>query len=147
MGQKMQQRSRDEVLGPHQLAMAGGFSGVMTTIVMAPGERIKCLLQVGCTLTDSCQFVRNLKAEDKSESEPDICVSSLQPTVILMISVFSQLKLTPGTTHPSQLRRGIREFVFLLPRIIFPELCEGCCELRLVFLSAVRTQNSPSYVW
>ena len=81
------------------------------------------------------------------ESEPDICVSSLQPTVILMISVFSQLKLTPGTTHPSQLRRGIREFVFLLPRIIFPELCEGCCELRLVFLSAVRTQNSPSYVW
>lgn len=46
MGQKMQQRSRAEVLGPHQLAMAGGFSGVMTTIVMAPGERVKCLLQV-----------------------------------------------------------------------------------------------------
>jgi len=46
MGQKMQQRDRGDVLGPHQLAMAGGFSGVMTTIVMAPGERIKCLLQV-----------------------------------------------------------------------------------------------------
>ena len=49
MGQKMQQRGGSEVLGPHQLAMAGGFSGVMTTIVMAPGERIKCLLQVGCS--------------------------------------------------------------------------------------------------
>ena len=57
--------------------MAGGFSGVMTTIVMAPGERIKCLLQVGCTLTDSCQFVRNLKAEDKSESLSQIFESVL----------------------------------------------------------------------
>ena len=46
LGQKMQQRSRGEALAPHQLAMAGGFSGVMTTIAMAPGERIKCLLQV-----------------------------------------------------------------------------------------------------
>jgi len=47
MGKKMQQQGRtDVVLGPHQLAMAGCFSGVMTTIVMAPGERIKCLLQV-----------------------------------------------------------------------------------------------------
>jgi len=46
MGKKLQQRTPDTVLGPHQLAMAGCFSGVMTTIVMAPGERIKCLLQV-----------------------------------------------------------------------------------------------------
>ena len=46
MGKKMQQRTADTVLGPTQLAMAGCFSGVMTTIVMAPGERIKCLLQV-----------------------------------------------------------------------------------------------------
>jgi len=46
MGKKMQQGDKDAVLGPHQLAMAGFFSGVMTTIVMAPGERIKCLLQV-----------------------------------------------------------------------------------------------------
>ena len=46
LGKKMQMGSRDEVLSPAQLAMAGGFSGVMTTIVMAPGERIKCLLQV-----------------------------------------------------------------------------------------------------
>lgn len=29
-----------------QLAIAGGFSGILTTSVMAPGERIKCILQV-----------------------------------------------------------------------------------------------------
>merc|ERR1712083_54571 len=29
-----------------QLAAAGGFSGILTTTIMAPGERIKCLLQV-----------------------------------------------------------------------------------------------------
>ena len=29
-----------------QLAIAGGFSGFLTTSVMAPGERIKCILQV-----------------------------------------------------------------------------------------------------
>ena len=26
--------------------VAGGFSGILTTVIMAPGERIKCLLQI-----------------------------------------------------------------------------------------------------
>ena len=46
IGKKIQQKSPDEALGAHQLAMAGFLSGVMTTVIMAPGERIKCLLQV-----------------------------------------------------------------------------------------------------
>ena len=79
MGQKIQQRDRAEVLGPHQLALAGGFSGVMTTIVMAPGERIKCLLQVGWSDVVRSEVrqteVRSMKAEDKSELH--ICVSWL----------------------------------------------------------------------
>ena len=33
-------------LGLAGLALAGGFSGIGTTIIMAPGERIKCILQV-----------------------------------------------------------------------------------------------------
>ena len=48
IGKNLQQRE-GEVLGPAQLAMAGALSGVMTTIVMAPGERVKCLLQVSLT--------------------------------------------------------------------------------------------------
>ena len=46
IGKKIQQTTPDEALSPGQLAAAGALSGVMTTIVMAPGERIKCLLQV-----------------------------------------------------------------------------------------------------
>ena len=37
---------KDEPLGVLGLAAAGGFSGVLTTTIMAPGERIKCILQV-----------------------------------------------------------------------------------------------------
>lgn len=33
-------------LNAFQLGLAGGFSGILTTAIMAPGERIKCILQV-----------------------------------------------------------------------------------------------------
>lgn len=46
IGKKIQQSSPDEALNPTQLASAGFLSGFMTTVIMAPGERIKCLLQV-----------------------------------------------------------------------------------------------------
>lgn len=46
IGKKLQQTHPDEQLNLAQLAVAGGISGVMTTCIMAPGERIKCLLQV-----------------------------------------------------------------------------------------------------
>ena len=36
----------DHQLSALQLFFAGGISGVMTTVIMTPGERIKCLLQV-----------------------------------------------------------------------------------------------------
>uniref|UniRef100_A0A1B6LK75 Mitochondrial carnitine/acylcarnitine carrier protein n=1 Tax=Graphocephala atropunctata TaxID=36148 RepID=A0A1B6LK75_9HEMI len=46
VGKKLQQSSDEDVLTKPQLFYAGAFSGVFTTIIMAPGERIKCLLQV-----------------------------------------------------------------------------------------------------
>uniref|UniRef100_A0A336M9T3 CSON007573 protein n=1 Tax=Culicoides sonorensis TaxID=179676 RepID=A0A336M9T3_CULSO len=46
LGKRLQQKTPDEQLGPLQLFAAGAFSGVFTSIVMAPGERIKCLLQI-----------------------------------------------------------------------------------------------------
>lgn len=45
-GKRMQQTHPDEALSVAQLCLAGGFSGIWTTVIMAPGERIKCLLQV-----------------------------------------------------------------------------------------------------
>ena len=46
-GKKIVQTDPEKDLTLSQLAIAGGISGVLTTSIMAPGERIKCLLQVG----------------------------------------------------------------------------------------------------
>jgi len=45
-GKKIVQTDQEKDLTLSQLAIAGGISGVFTTSIMAPGERIKCLLQV-----------------------------------------------------------------------------------------------------
>lgn len=37
---------KSENLTPLQLFCAGAFSGIFTAIIMVPGERIKCILQV-----------------------------------------------------------------------------------------------------
>uniref|UniRef100_T1IWA6 Mitochondrial carnitine/acylcarnitine carrier protein n=1 Tax=Strigamia maritima TaxID=126957 RepID=T1IWA6_STRMM len=46
IGKKLQQTSPDHQLSLPQLFKAGMLSGVFTTAIMAPGERIKCLLQI-----------------------------------------------------------------------------------------------------
>lgn len=46
VGKRLQQKSPEESLSLLQLFAAGAFSGIFTTSIMAPGERIKCLLQI-----------------------------------------------------------------------------------------------------
>ncbi|NXF56351.1 MCAT protein, partial [Oceanites oceanicus] len=46
LGKRLQQRTPDDILTYPQLFAAGMLSGVFTTVIMAPGERIKCLLQI-----------------------------------------------------------------------------------------------------
>ncbi|XP_055334629.1 mitochondrial carnitine/acylcarnitine carrier protein-like [Paramacrobiotus metropolitanus] len=46
IGKKLQQKTPDEELSYLQLFQAGLLAGVFTTAIMAPGERIKCLLQI-----------------------------------------------------------------------------------------------------
>lgn len=46
LGKRLQQKTPDEQLSNVQLFAAGAFSGIFTTTIMAPGERIKCLLQI-----------------------------------------------------------------------------------------------------
>uniref|UniRef100_A0A2H6MZH8 Mitochondrial carnitine/acylcarnitine carrier protein n=1 Tax=Micrurus carvalhoi TaxID=3147026 RepID=A0A2H6MZH8_9SAUR len=46
LGKKLQQKTPDDILTNPQLFAAGMLSGVFTTAIMAPGERIKCLLQI-----------------------------------------------------------------------------------------------------
>lgn len=46
LGQSLQKATPTQVLNIGQHFFAGGLAGVMTTIIMTPGERVKCLMQV-----------------------------------------------------------------------------------------------------
>jgi hypothetical protein len=46
VGKKLLAEEEGKPLSNTRLFLAGAFSGIFTTSVMAPGERIKCLLQV-----------------------------------------------------------------------------------------------------
>ncbi|KAM9098611.1 mitochondrial carnitine/acylcarnitine carrier protein [Sarcophilus harrisii] len=46
LGKRLQQKHPDDILNYPQLFAAGMLSGVFTTGIMTPGERIKCLLQI-----------------------------------------------------------------------------------------------------
>ncbi|XP_064633947.1 mitochondrial carnitine/acylcarnitine carrier protein-like isoform X2 [Lineus longissimus] len=46
LGKKLQQKNENDKLNMIQLFQAGMLAGVFTTAIMAPGERIKCLLQI-----------------------------------------------------------------------------------------------------
>lgn len=45
VGKRLQQRGEDAKLSYSQIFVAGSFSGLFSTFIMAPGERIKVLLQ------------------------------------------------------------------------------------------------------
>ncbi|KAJ0036384.1 hypothetical protein NQD34_005061 [Periophthalmus magnuspinnatus] len=46
LGKQLQQTEPNQTLTPSQLFLSGCLAGVFTTVIVAPGERIKCLLQV-----------------------------------------------------------------------------------------------------
>lgn len=45
-GKWLQQTSPDQEMTFVQNMLSGGLAGLFTTVIMVPGERIKCLLQV-----------------------------------------------------------------------------------------------------
>ncbi len=50
VGRWLQQTHPDQQLSNVQNFNAGALAGVFTTIIMVPGERVKCLLQVSADL-------------------------------------------------------------------------------------------------
>ncbi|XP_031695945.1 mitochondrial carnitine/acylcarnitine carrier protein-like [Anarrhichthys ocellatus] len=46
LGKQLQQTDPDKPLTQTQIFLSGCLAGVFTTVIVAPGERIKCLLQV-----------------------------------------------------------------------------------------------------
>lgn len=55
LGKRLLQKDNEQ-LSSLEIFYAGAFSGIFTTTIMAPGERIKCLLQVKL-----CLFVFSFK--------------------------------------------------------------------------------------
>ncbi|XP_043203956.1 mitochondrial carnitine/acylcarnitine carrier protein-like isoform X2 [Amphibalanus amphitrite] len=56
IGKRLQQKSPDQELTVLQLFNAGMVAGVFTTGIMAPGERIKCLLQIQAAGTGPAKY-------------------------------------------------------------------------------------------
>jgi solute carrier family 25 carnitine/acylcarnitine transporter 20/29 len=56
IGKRLQQKTHDEQLTLPQLFNAGMLAGVFTTVIMTPGERIKCLLQVQAASTGAPKY-------------------------------------------------------------------------------------------
>ena len=52
IGKKLQLKDENDTLSTLQLFNAGMLSGVFTTAIMTPGERIKCLLQVSLNFSN-----------------------------------------------------------------------------------------------
>ncbi|XP_073822729.1 carnitine/acylcarnitine carrier protein colt, mitochondrial [Musca autumnalis] len=46
LGKRVQQTEGNTKLNYRQIFVAGSFSGLLSTVITAPGERIKCLLQI-----------------------------------------------------------------------------------------------------
>lgn len=46
VGKKLQQKEENHVFNLRELFFAGALAGLSTTVILAPGERVKCLLQV-----------------------------------------------------------------------------------------------------
>lgn len=56
IGKRLQQTHPDQELSVLQLFNAGMLAGVFTTAIMAPGERIKCLLQIQAAGSGPAQY-------------------------------------------------------------------------------------------
>lgn len=56
LGKKLIKSDNDAALTKPQLFAAGAFSGIFTTSIMAPGERIKCLLQIQQSSTTAPKY-------------------------------------------------------------------------------------------
>ena len=72
MGKKLLlQGDPNAKLSDAQLCVAGGFSGILTTVIMAPGERIKCLLQVRGLHDSICLIDRRSELNWREFSHPN----------------------------------------------------------------------------
>lgn len=84
---------KNEDLSPSRLFCAGAFSGIFTAIIMVPGERIKCILQVqDCNnkkYDGPISVIKNLYSEGGIRSlYKGTCATLLRGNFILLNTLF-----------------------------------------------------------
>jgi len=108
VGKKLQQSHPDEALGPVKLAIAGAFSGAVATVIMTPGERIKCILQVqqgsgstaGVKYTGPVHVVKSLIAEGGISSLYKGTVATLARDVPASAAFYASYELIQRALAP-----------------------------------------------
>ncbi|RWR99658.1 carnitine-acylcarnitine carrier protein-like protein, partial [Dinothrombium tinctorium] len=107
IGKKLQQKHPNDELNFFQIFNAGVVSGIFTTSIMAPGERIKCLLQVQATKPDlmvqykgPIDCAKHLLREGGIKTGIFFWVIGIPPDVLK-----SRLQAAPEGTYP----RGVRD--------------------------------------
>jgi len=109
VGKSLQQKHSDEALGPVKLAVAGAFSGAVATIIMTPGERIKCLLQVqqaspnaaGVKYTGPVHVIKSLVAEGGVQSLYKGTIATLARDVPASAAFYASYELIQRALAPN----------------------------------------------
>ncbi|XP_012883516.1 PREDICTED: mitochondrial carnitine/acylcarnitine carrier protein [Dipodomys ordii] len=103
LGKRLQQKSPEDVLNYPQLFAAGMLSGVFTTGIMTPGERIKCLLQIQAS-----------SGENKYTGTMDCAKKLYQEFGIRGFykgTVLTLMRGTPPGKYPNGFRDVLRELI------------------------------------
>lgn len=118
IGKRLQQKRPGEELNLVQLFNAGMLAGVFTTAIMAPGERIKCLLQIQSASTGPPKYAGPMDCAKQIYREAGLfrglykgtCGTLLRdvPASGVYFSVYEWLKrqLTPAGSSTSDLGVG-----------------------------------------
>ena len=115
IGKRLQQKKPGDELTMFQLFNAGMLAGVFTTAIMAPGERIKCLLQIQSASSGKPKYAGPMDCGKQIYREAGLfrglykgtCGTLLRdvPASGVYFSVYEWLKkqLAPAGTSPSEL--------------------------------------------
>jgi len=107
LGKKAQQSHADEALGPVKLAVAGAFSGALATVIMTPGERVKCILQVqqnsssGMKYTGPMHVIKSLLAEGGVKSLYKGTIATLARDVPASAAFYASYELIQRSLAPN----------------------------------------------
>ncbi|XP_022105394.1 mitochondrial carnitine/acylcarnitine carrier protein-like isoform X2 [Acanthaster planci] len=85
IGKKLQTPGADGKYGYDQIFKAGMLAGVFTTVIVTPGERIKCLLQIQAASTEKAKYAGPLDCGKQIYRESGLFRGLYKGTAITLI--------------------------------------------------------------